>query len=113
MPPLERHVFVCENKRDPENSKGCCASKNATEVRARLKHLAFAAGLRGRVRVNKAGCLDECEAGVTMCVYPEQVWYGGVTVEDVPEIMEKHIVGAEYVTRLMLPNQPHSDGPDD
>ena len=110
MPQYERHVFVCENLRDPDNPKGCCAAKGARDVRARLKRLAFEAGLRGRIRINSAGCLDQCEHGVTVVVYPEQVWYGGVTVQDVAEIVDRHIVNGEFVERLMLPSQPHLKG---
>jgi (2Fe-2S) ferredoxin len=62
------------------------------------------------VRANTAGCLDQCEHGVAVVVYPEQVWYGGVTPADVPEIVERHILGGEYVTRLMLAEQPHLRG---
>lgn len=99
---LERHVFVCVNRRDPANPKGCCASKDAEEVRARLKKLAHDAGLRGRVRVNTAGCLDQCAHGVTIVVYPEAVWYGGVTPADVDELFREHVVGGRPVERLRL-----------
>ncbi len=59
------------------------------------------------MRANKAGCLDECEHGVVVVVYPEQVWYRGVTVGDVEEIVERHILGGEYVERLMMSGQEH------
>jgi (2Fe-2S) ferredoxin len=62
------------------------------------------------VRANNAGCLDQCEQGVTVVVYPEQVWYGHVTVDDLDELIDKHIVGGEVVERLMLPDQPHLEG---
>lgn len=100
MPPFLRHVFVCENRRDSGNPKGCCASKGAQEVRSRLKKLAFDAGLRGKVRINSAGCLDQCEGGVTIVVYPEGVWYGGVTADDVEELFREHIQNGRPVERL-------------
>ena len=53
-------------------------------------------------RVNSAGCLDACDRGVAVVVYPEGVWYGGVTVADVPEIVERHLVGGQPVERLRL-----------
>lgn len=113
MPPLERHVFVCENRRDPKNPKGCCALKNSEEVRSRLKRLAFEAGLRGRVRINSAGCLDQCEHGVTVVVYPEAVWYGGVTLEDCDELFHEHVLNGRPVERLriesMRPLDPASE----
>jgi (2Fe-2S) ferredoxin len=102
VPTLERHVFVCVNERDPSNPKGCCAAKGASEVRSRLKKLAFDAGLRGRVRINSAGCLDQCEHGVTVVVYPEAVWYGGITVDDVDELFHEHVLNGRPVERLRL-----------
>lgn len=110
MASLQRHVFVCTNERAADNPKGCCKSKGAEAVRDELKKRLAELGLKGVVRANAAGCLDQCATGVTIVVYPEQVWYGGVTVADVPELIEKHIVGGEYVERLMLPDQRHLGG---
>lgn len=110
MPFFQRHVFVCTNERAPGNPKGCCKSKGAEEVRDELKKRLAERGLKKVVRANAAGCLDQCEHGVTVVVYPEQVWYGHVTVADVPELIERHIVGGEYVERLMIPEQPHLGG---
>lgn len=80
------------------------------DVRDRLKSELSARGLKKVVRANNSGCLDQCEHGVTVLVYPEQVWYGHVTVDDIAEIVEKHLIGGEIVTRLLLPDQPHLDG---
>ena len=107
MPSFQRHVFVCINERAPDHPRGCCKSRGGDEVRTALKRELTARGMQEMVRANNAGCLDQCEHGVTMVVYPEQVWYGGVKPEDVPEIVERHIIGGEYVTRLMIPDQPH------
>jgi (2Fe-2S) ferredoxin len=104
MPPLERHVFVCQIERDPANPKGCCALKGAAAVRERLKELTHAAGLRGRVRINEAGCLDQCAHGVTVVVYPEAVWYGHVTLDDVEELFREHVLAGRPVERLRLPH---------
>ena len=110
MPSFQRHVFVCVNERAPGNPKGCCKAKGAEEVRDELKKRLYEIGLKGVVRANNSGCLDQCENGVTVVVYPEQVWYGHVTVADVPEIIERHILRGEFVERLMLPDQPHLGG---
>ena len=59
-------------------------------------------GINSTVRANAAGCLDSCEHGATVVVYPEQVWYGAVTKDDVDEIIEKHIVNNQPVKRLMI-----------
>jgi (2Fe-2S) ferredoxin len=110
MPSLQRHVFVCINERPPEHPKGCCMARGGVEVRDRLKEVLAARGLSKRIRANNAGCLDQCEHGVTVVVYPEQVWYGRVTPADIEEIVEKHLIGGEVVTRLLLPDQPHLAG---
>ena len=102
MSPFERHVFICENLRDEDNPKGCCAAKGSGEIRSRLKQLAFDAGLKGRVRINSAGCLGQCASGVTIVVYPEAVWYGGVTLDDVDELFREHVLEGRPVERLRL-----------
>jgi (2Fe-2S) ferredoxin len=109
-PSYKRHVFVCVNERAPSHPKGCCKQRGAVAVREALKKRLGALGIKDLVRANNAGCLDQCEHGVVIVVYPEQVWYGGVTVDDVEEIVERHIVGGEFVQRLMIPGQPHLHG---
>jgi (2Fe-2S) ferredoxin len=107
VPSLQRHVFVCINERAADHPKGSCKLRGGVDVRDRLKSELATRGLSKLIRANNAGCLDQCENGVTVLVYPEQVWYGHVTVEDIPEIVEKHLIGGEVVARLLLPNQPH------
>jgi (2Fe-2S) ferredoxin len=101
-PGYERHLFVCMNERRPGHPRGCCAERGGAEVRARLKALTAEHGMKGRVRVNQAGCLDYCEHGAVIVVYPEGVWYGAVTVEDVDAIFQEHILRGEPVERLRL-----------
>ena len=107
MPSFQRHVFVCINERSADNPKGCCKAKGGVEVRDALKKELSARGIKKLVRANNAGCLDQCEHGVTVVVYPEQVWYGHVTVADIGELVDRHLVGGEVVDRLLLPDQPH------
>ena len=64
-----------------------------------------ARGLKGQVRANKAGCLDQCEHGPTVVVYPEAIWYGGVSHEDVAEIVESHLLHDIPVARLQLKDE--------
>ena len=104
MAKFQRHVFICINERDASDARGCCAAKGGAEVAAAFKSKLHERGLKRLVRANKAGCLDQCARGVTVVVYPEAVWYGGVTVEDVDEIIDKHIVGGEQVDRLVIPD---------
>jgi len=110
MPSLQRHVFVCINERAPDDPKGCCRLRGGVDVRDRLKAELSARGLSKMIRANNAGCLDQCKHGVTLVVYPEQVWYGRVTADDISEIVEQHLIGGEVVARLLLPNQPHLAG---
>lgn len=107
MPSFQRHVFVCINERAADHPRGSCKLRGGVEVRDRLKSELTARGLSKFIRANNAGCLDQCEQGVTVVVYPEQVWYGHVTVDDVSEIVEKHLIGGVPVDRLMLPEQAH------
>ena len=106
MPGFDRHVFVCTNERAPGHPRGDCKTKDGVAVRDLLKKELTARGLSKMIRANNAGCLDTCEHGVSVVVYPEQVWYGHVTVHDVVEIIEKHLIGGEIVTRLLIPEQP-------
>jgi (2Fe-2S) ferredoxin len=101
---FDRHVFVCENRRPDGAPRGCCAARGGSAVKEALKAALRARGLDRRIRANSAGCLDACEHGVAMVVYPEGVWYGGVTPEDVPEIVERHLVGGQPVARLLIPD---------
>lgn len=103
MAAFEKHVFVCTNTRAEGHPRGCCSSKNSVAIRERLKELVEQRGLKRKIRVNTAGCLDQCEHGVTIVVYPEAVWYGFVKMEDVDEILESHLVGNKPVERLRLP----------
>ena len=102
MPKFQRHVFICTNERDPSDDRGCCSARGSKEVVEAFKKQLHEAGLKRIVRPNKAGCLDQCAQGVTVVVYPEQVWYGGVKVEDVGSIVEEHLVGGVPVDRLRI-----------
>jgi (2Fe-2S) ferredoxin len=102
MPHFEKHVFICTNRRDEKNPKGSCAQKGSEDVREAFKKQIHERGLKLRFRANAAGCLDACEHGCAVVVYPEQVWYGGVTPGDVAEIIEQHLVGGVPVERLRI-----------
>ena len=101
------HVFCCVNERAPGHPRGCCAEKGSPALRDHLKARAKALGLDG-VRVNASGCLDRCELGPTMVIYPEGVWYRYGDVRDLEEILGVHIAAGGRVPRLMLHPE---DGP--
>jgi (2Fe-2S) ferredoxin len=67
-------------------------------------------GLAGDVRVNSAGCLDACEHGISMVVYPDGIWYGGVKKEDVGEIIERTIIKGEVIDRLTIADPRYFPG---
>lgn len=105
MPRFKKHVFICVNQRPADSPKGCCANRGGAEVAAELKKRLHERGLKRIVRANKAYCLDQCAKGVTMVVYPEAVWYGGVQIADIDEVIDRHILGDEPVERLRIPDE--------
>ena len=101
-PGFERHVFVCTNERPDGHVRGCCEAAGGGDLLLKLKRIVKERGLAGPCRVNKAGCLDHCEQGAVVVVYPEAVWYGGVGLADVEEIVEEHLVHGRPVERLRI-----------
>jgi len=104
MAKFQRHLFICTNRRADGHPTGCCASAGGEEVAAAFKEKLFERGFKRIVRPNKAGCLDQCAKGVCVVVYPEAVWYGHVTVGDVDEIIESHVIQGRPVERLRIPD---------
>jgi (2Fe-2S) ferredoxin len=105
MAPFERHIFICCNQRESGHPRGCCDPNAEDWLQKAFKKALAARGLNRRVRANRAGCLDQCEHGPTVVVYPDGVWYGRVTEADVDEIIDRHIVSGEPVARLRLPDE--------
>ncbi len=101
-PPFYRtHIFACTNRRPDGHPRGCCAARGSEKLRDYMKARAKELKIPG-IRVNSAGCLDRCEFGPAMVIYPEGVWYRPATIEDVEEILQVHILGGGRVHRLML-----------
>ena len=100
--PFERHVFVCV-------AGGTCPTQGGEAVHAAMKALAKERLGPAAVRVNKSGCLGQCGHGPMVCVYPENVWYAAVRVEDVPEFVEEQLVRGRPVERLLF--RGHHAGP--
>ena len=99
----KRHIFFCLN--DRTNGEDSCAHHGAQAAFDRCKSQVKAAGLSGagKVRVNKAGCLDRCAGGPIAVVYPEAVWYTFVDNADIDEIVESHLKNGQVVERLRTP----------
>lgn len=95
------HVFCCVNERPEGSPRGCCKERGGMSLRNYMKGRAKGLGIEG-VRINAAGCLDRCEEGPTMVVYPEGIWYRPRTREDIDAILEEHIVGGVPVERLII-----------
>jgi len=105
LPAFEHHVFVCHNTRPAGAPRPSCTADGKSELHTQLQQLAKEAGLAGKVRINKSGCLDQCEHGPTVVVYPEAVWYGHVKPEDAAEIVKEHLIGGRPVERLRLADE--------
>lgn len=105
MSHYQHHLFFCVNQREP--GEMCCNNHGAQAMRDYCKERVKAAGdrIKGNVRVNSAGCLDRCDKGPVIVVYPEAVWYTYVDQEDIDEIVESHLIHGKIVERLLVDNQ--------
>jgi (2Fe-2S) ferredoxin len=100
MQPFERHVFVC-------TGGNSCPAQGGVAIHTRLKEAVAKAGLREKIRVNHAGCLDQCGHGPLVVVYPEGIWYAHIGVEEVEQIVREHLLGGRPVEGLCYaPRQP-------
>jgi (2Fe-2S) ferredoxin len=98
----KQHVFFCMNAR--EDGRPCCADRGAQaaqeHAKKRIKQLDMNG--HGKIRINKAGCLDRCEEGPVMVVYPQGTWYTFVDTTDIDEIIDEHLIGGKVVERLKI-----------
>jgi (2Fe-2S) ferredoxin len=103
-PPLyfAAHVFCCTNRRPDGHPRGSCAAKGSEGLRNYMKVRAKELGIKG-TRINAAGCLDRCELGPSLVIYPEGVWYRYDTTQDIDEILQKHVIEGGRVERLLMP----------
>ncbi len=106
MPKPERQVLVCVNSRPPGNPKGCCGEKGSQGLYEAVNKMVRERGLADRVMVNRTYCLKHCSRGPVLAVQPDNVWYAGVTVEDLPEIGGSHLEEGRPVARLLMPDIP-------
>ncbi len=105
MAKFQKHIFICTNQRPDGSPRGCCNASGEAELQRVFKAKLAQRGIpNSKVRANKSGCLDQCEIGPTVVVYPDAVWYGCVTPADVDEIIDSHIIGGRPVERLIIPD---------
>ena len=97
--PYQVHVFVCLGGKT-------CPTQGAEEVWRALKAGVSEHGLKDRIRINKAGCMSQCGHGPMLCVYPQDTWYAGVTLEDVEPILDHLRGGPVHQARVYTPEQP-------
>lgn len=97
---FDKYIFVCINERPEDHPRGSCARCGSLELLAELKALVKEHKLRTKIRINKAGCLENCEIGPAVMVHPDNIWYQKVQVEDARAIIEEHIIGDKPVERL-------------
>lgn len=99
----DKHVFFCTNQRAP--GEDCCNNHGAQKARDYVKDRIKALGLsthQNRIRINSAGCMDRCDDGPVLVVYPEGIWYTYVDEQDLDEIIESHLKNGKVVERLKI-----------
>lgn len=99
---FDAHVFVCCNRRPDGHPRGSCAASGSERLRDYMKARAKELGL-SRVRINSAGCLDRCELGPCVVIYPEGVWYRVGSPADVDRVLAEHVQAGGRAAELMLP----------
>lgn len=97
---FEKHIFICTNQRT-EGTRPSCGHETGHDLVAAFKKGLKDRGLNTGMRAQKAGCLDACEWGPSLVIYPEGVFYKNVTLADVDEIIDEHIVNNRPVKRLV------------
>lgn len=96
------HIFVCTSSRPNGQQKGACHTKDGVEIMMKFMEEIEDRDLGGEVFITNTGCFGICDKGPIVVVYPDNVWYGSVTVDDVEEIMDEHIEGGNPVERLVI-----------
>ena len=102
MAAFTHHLFVCCNQRSPGHRRGCCDPDGSASLRTALKAEIQKRGLKPHVRANSAGCLDQCEHGPTLAIYPQGIFYGNVTPEDVSRIVETTLIQGIVLQDLVI-----------
>jgi len=111
---LQKHIFICNNKRSKDDPRGSCSERGSDDLLDYAKKRIHELGLKGEIRVNKAGCLDACTHGPAMVVFPDDVWYSPMVVfpddvwyspktkNDIEIIIEHHIQNNNLAKELVI-----------
>lgn len=99
----EKHIFVCTNQK--AEGKVCCGEAHGMALVETFREAIKEAGLQGKVRAQRAGCLDVCKHGPAVVVYPDGIFYGKMQKEDVKRIMEEHILGGNPVAEKIISDE--------
>lgn len=105
MPAFTHHIFICTNQRSAGHRRGCCDPDGGQALRSAFKIEIKQRGLAPLVRANNAGCLEQCEHGPTVAIYPQGIFYGSVTEADVPRIIDETVVNGRVLDDLLIADQ--------
>jgi (2Fe-2S) ferredoxin len=100
----KKHIFICTNQKSA--GQACCANTGGKSFFEHLKTTVKELGIHGpgQYRVSQSGCLGRCSVGPALVIYPEAVWYTYASVEDLDEIVDRHLLGGSIVERLLIPS---------
>ena len=102
MPAFTHHIFICSNQRSAGHPRGCRSPDGSDALRSAFKAEIKRRNLGPLVRANKAGCLEQCEHGPTIAIYPQGVFYGGVSADDAPRIIEETVINGQIIEDLLI-----------
>ena len=100
---FDKHLFFCTNQR--ADGSDCCNNHGAQKARDYVKDKVKALAIsthQNKIRINSAGCMDRCDDGPVIVVYPEGTWYTYVDESDLDEIIESHLKNGKVVERLKI-----------
>lgn len=97
---FEKHIFICANQK--AEGKACCGEQNGMELVQKFREVIAEKGLKGKVRAQKSGCLDACQNGPVLVIYPDGTYYGKVSIHDVEKIVDEHVLQNKIIEELEL-----------
>lgn len=102
MPAFTHYIFVCGNQRACDHPRGCCDPEGQAKLKEAFKQEIKTRKLGPLVRANQTGCLEQCELGPVVAIYPQGIFYGNVTTADVPRIIERTVQQGVILNDLLI-----------